>query len=489
MKPFTARFADVFERRADALALAYGTSRWTYAALIVAARRRAAEWGRLGVVPGDRVMILPGDRAECLIAVLAAALGGFDLVLPNQRSTAGEIEWIRESTHPTLVWSGERAVVAEESDDPTDVSGGFRNVRVVFFTSGTTSRPKGVCHEFESLLVNADAFNRRAAVDEDVRMLHVMPTGYMAGLLNTFLSPLMAGGAVIVGEAFSAVSALQFWTLARGESINAVWLSPTMTATVTQLCRGDEIPSWARRHLRHVFVGTAPLHPTTRRAFHERVGVDCLESYGMTECMFAAVNPPGLPNPRDTVGLLLDGVDIQARGPDGLPLPPGAEGSLWVRSRSIMLGYLDGDSGRLETPLDPDGWLGTGDIGIVDGERRLTITGRLKDLIIRGGVNVSPKAVEDVVLAFPGVRDAAVVGVTHPFWGEEVVACVITSGDATTVFGELAAHCAKHLPKDAVPGRFVSFVEFPTAGNGKVQKHLLRKLATTPAAADAQPRR
>jgi long-chain acyl-CoA synthetase len=488
MTTFTTRLADVFDHRADSLALACGESTWKYAALAIAARRRAADWLRQGARPGDRVLVLPGDRAECLIAVLAAAVGRFDVVSPSQRATAAEIDAIRETTRPTLTWPDQDARVADEAD-AVSVPGGFGNVRIVFFTSGSTTRPKGVCHDFESLLANADAFNRRAGVADDVRMLHVMPIGYMAGLLNTFLSPLMAGGAAIVGDAFSARTALQFWTLARHHSVNAVWLSPTMAATVTQLCRGEEIPAWARRHLRHVFVGTAPLHPTTRRAFHERLGVDCLESYGMTECMFAAVNPPDIPNPRDTVGLLLDGVEAQARDADGRPLTPGDEGPLWIRSRFTMQGYLDGDWDHLVLPLDPDGWLDTGDIGIVDADGRLTITGRLKDLIIRGGINVSPKAVEDVILAFPGVGDAAVVGVAHPFWGEEVVACVIASGAASADVAALAAHCTKHLPADAVPTRFIPLTEFPRAGNGKIQKHLLRRLATTPAGDDNPSRR
>lgn len=474
MTKFTTLLDGVFAAHQTKNALVSEAGSWTYAELAVDARRRASEWCRLGAIPGDRILILPTDRAECLIAVLAASLGGFDLISPSQRATADEIHSVREATRPALVWSAhDRTPVADS--DVQSPPGGFSNIRVLFFTSGATSRPKGVCHAFEALLANADAFNRRAGLTHDVRMLHVMPIGYMAGMLNTFLSPLMAGGTVVLGDAFSARAALQFWTLARRESVNAVWLSPTMTATITQLARGEEVLTWARDHLRHVFVGTAPLHPTTRRAFRERLGIDCLESYGMTECMFASVNPPDVANPSDSVGLLLDGVEAQTRGVDDAALAQGGEGRLWLRSAFVMEGYLDFESGQLIRCLDPDGWLDTGDIGIVNSDGRLTITGRLKDLIIRGGVNVSPKAVEDVILAYSGIHDAAVFGSPHPFWGEEIIACVIPDGTVSVDLAELAKHCSQHLPADAVPARFVPVAEFPRSGNGKIQKNLLRQ--------------
>lgn len=475
MSLFSSLLADVFYQHPDKIALLAGDRCWTYCELGIQARQLATRWTQLGAVPGDRILLLPVDRAESLIAILAASYGGFDLVSLSQKASADEIAYAREVTRPNLIWSAEPLSDREELPAPGEGSD-FQNIRIIFFTSGSTSRPKGVCHQLEAMLENAHAFNRRACLGGDVRLLHVMPSGYMAGVLNTFLSPLMAGGTVIVGDVFSPLSALQFWSLARQQSVNSVWLSPTMTATLTQLARGPEIQAWAREHLRHVFVGTAPLHPSTRMAFRERIGVDCLESYGMTECMFASVNPPGVPNPGNSVGLLLDGVEAQVRTDDGATLAPGQEGKIWIRSRTLMEGYLDFDSGQSDPGFDPDTWLDTGDIGVVDADDRLTITGRIKDLIIRGGVNVSPKAVEDVILSCPGVQDAAVIGNPHPFWGEEIIACVIPVNTGSVDTKILTDYCSQRLAADAMPSRFAILAEFPRSSNGKVQKHLLREL-------------
>lgn len=463
----------IFKERASKTALVYRDKNWTYSELLSEGRRRIAFWQGMGFQKNARVLLLPGDRAEFLFSVLAGALGGYQLVLISQKATSDEIQHIRNVSHPDLEWNCGR--VGELS---TDFNGEvlFQNVLVIFFTSGTTSLPKGVCHKFESLCANADAFNQRAELDKNVRMLHIMPIGYMAGLLNTFLSPIIAGGCVVLGDVFDVRSALSFWETAQSNAVNALWLSPTMVATLIPLCRGEKIPLWAHTNLKHVFVGTAPLHSATRIAFRERIGVDCLESYGMTECMLVAVNSTTTPNEDHSVGHLLSGVKGEIRRPNGLALPAGQEGDLWLRSDYSLVGYLDPAGGKSVSVFDHSGWLNTGDIGRLEEDGRLTITGRRKDLIIHGGTNVSPKAVEDVLLGFSGIQEAAVVGIPHPFWGEEVLAYLIL--DSNFKLDELAlrAHCCSHLNTDAVPSRFLILREFPRSSSGKIQKHILSKI-------------
>ncbi len=436
-------------------------------------------WQSSGHDAGTRVLLVPGDRLEFLVSALAGAIGGYQVVSVSQRATAAEVAHIRGVARADFEWELGASHDFEREPAPPPPPA-FHNVRVIFFTSGTTSLPKGVCHDFETLLANADAFNDSAGLDRSVRLLHVMPTGYMAGLLNTFLSPLMAGGVVVLGDAFDAPSALGFWAAAKRHDVNTLWLSPTMAATLAPLARGAELPAWAAAHLRHVFVGTAPLHTATRDSFRARVGVDCLESYGMTECMFVSVNHPDVPNPGHSVGRLLRGVEGQVRGASGEVLPSGAEGELWLRSAYSGAGYLDDATGEPVHSVTADGWLDTGDVARFDDAGLMTITGRRKDLIIRGGTNVSPKAVEEVALSFPGVRDAAVVGIPHPYWGEEVVACLVAEPGQTIDTLALLAHCAARLNPDAVPSRCLVFDEFPRSSAGKVQKHLLRAAAEQP---------
>lgn len=429
-------------------------------------------WQSLGLKSGERVLLyLPTNRLGYLFGVLACSLGDYEIISVSQKSSPHEVLHVCEVTQPDLKWDEEGELPSEVSN----VDASFKNVRVIFFTSGTSGLPKGVCHDFAALLANAHSFNQRAGLDVDTKMLHVMPTGYMAGLLNTFLSPLMAGGSVVLGDVFDIKSALGFWKEVCSKNINAMWLTPSMVAALAPLCRGAEIQGWMSANLRHVFVGTAPLHASIREAFRSRVGVDCLESYGMTECMFVSVNSSEDPSLEGSVGLLLSGVEIEARDSDGAVLSPNQEGDIWVHSGYTLAGYLDADNFQPVSALNVDGWLDTGDIGRVDVDGHLFITGRRKDLIIHGGTNVSPKQVEDVLLKYPGVKDVAVLGVSHPFWVEEVLAFLIPEPDVLLDEKVLSVYCSEFLNSDAVPSRFIFVDSFPQASNGKVQKHILRQ--------------
>ncbi len=461
-----------FSKHADKPALLYGDNCWTYTELLVEGWRRVVFWRSQGLVPGSKVLLyLPENRLEYLLAVLACSLGGYEIVSVSQKASFGEVQHICELTQPDLKWSGDSGELPSEIGV---VEASFRDVQVIFFTSGSSSSPKGVSHDFVTLLANARSFNQRAGLGEEVKMLHVMPTGYMAGLLNTFLSPLMAGGSVILGDVFDMKSCLNFWSMVRGKNVNAMWLTPSMVAALTPLCRGEETRSWTRLNLRHVFVGTAPLHAAVREAFCDRAGVGCLESYGMTECMFISVNSSKASDLEGSVGLLLSGVKIEVRDSDGAVLSPDQEGSIWVHSSYASGGYLDASSQPVPV-LDANGWFDTGDIGKVDAGGHLFITGRRKDLIIHGGTNVSPKQVEDVLLKYPGVKDVAVVGVSHPFWVEEVIAFLIPESDILLEEKALTIFCGELLNSDAVPSRFIFVDSFPESSNGKVQKHILRQ--------------
>lgn len=446
---------------------------WTYTELLIEGWRRVKYWQSLGLTKGTRVLLYsPNNRLEYLFSVLACSLGGYEAVSVSQKASSSEVRHICEVTQPDLEWGNIRV------DLPTEINiidASFENVNVIFFTSGTSSLPKGVCHDFATLLANAHSFNQKAELDVGVKMIHVMPTGYMAGLLNTFLSPLMAGGSVVLGDAFDVKSALSFWKLVRDRNVNSMWLTPSMVAALGPLCKGAETQSWMRSNLRHVFVGTAPLHAATREAFYNHVGVNCLESYGMTECMFVSVKPAAVPGLEGSVGLTLAGVEIEVRDSFGAALSPNQEGNIWVHSNYALLGYLDADNLRPALDLEEEGWFDTGDIGRVNVDGFLFITGRRKDLIIHGGTNVSPKQVEDVLLKYTGVKDAAVIGVSHPFWVEEVLAFLIPEPGILLEEKALNIFCGQHLNPDAIPSRFICVDSFPKSSNGKVQKHVLRQ--------------
>ena len=346
---------------------------------------------------------------------------------------------------------------------------------LIAFTSGTTSRPKAVCHAAGRMIANVEAFNSLTGINQETRMLHVMPMSYMAGFLNCLLSPLVAGGSVVLAPAFDAGAALTFWEAPRRHHANCMWLSPTMAALLVRLNRDPTVAPWTRDHLALVFAGTAPLPPAIRDSFAETFGCRLLESWGMTEVLLGAVMP-STDHRGGSAGMLLNGVAIQTRNTEmGAALPQEEPGELWVRSSYALLGYLDDDGNIGSDSADTNGWFPTGDLGAMDQEGYLSITGRKKDLIIRGGTNISPRAVEEVLLHIPGVVDAAVVGIPHPFWGEDVIAYIQIDPGASLPELEpsLRKNCREALPVAAMPCRFVAVTEFPRTSTGKIQKHRL----------------
>lgn len=485
-----ARLRATFAARADQPAL-IDTTEATVQTLTFGELDRQAgavveELRRRGARPGDRVLAMLGNGIDMPILLMACLKGGFSLV-PVAADVPLELRaHLTGLTRPSLAvtsaalvdFDPERQWVLPRAGTLAALTGECRGWEeagraplLIAFTSGTTSRPKGVCHGTETMLANVEAFNRLVGLGPGSRMLHVMPMIYMAGLLNTILSPLAAGGTVIVAPAFDARSAMAYWARARTHGADCTWLSPTMAALLAGLTKPGDLNGMA---MIRVFCGTAPLPAKVREDFLARCGFPLLESYGMTEVLLTAAVPPAEPL-GGTVGRLLDGIEIQTRDKDGQPLAPGSEGELWFKSPYRMQGYLGHDGTLDNAQTDGDGWFQSGDLGVLDAQGWLRVTGRCKDIIIKGGTNVSPRAVEEALLACNGVADAAVAGIEHPFWGEEIVAFLQLHPGAEAAATESAARtlCAELLPPVAMPSRFVVVPDFPRTATGKPQKRLL----------------
>ena len=315
-------------------------------------------------------------------------------------------------------------------------------IRLTFETSGTTGEPKGITHTLDAMMANAKAFNAAVGLDRHTRMYHCLPKSHMAGFLNTILCPVLAGGTVAFGPTFSAQTAGAFWIDFLDSGANAVWITPTIAAMLLRLSRGNS--RWING-LEHVFCGTAPLPRTIRNQWLETFHVPLQESYGTSEHMLVSVQSDEQAAEAEChVGPALPGVEIEIR-PDG----DGNE-EIWVNG-------------------SPTGDLGTYHQGV------LTITGRLKDLIIRGGFNVSPAQVEEAVRKVVGVRDAAVTGQPDDFWGERIVVFAEVEDGKRD---DIAVECSVLLPQYCRPDRIEIVDKLPRNEMGKVRKgELLRMLA------------
>ncbi|PPT08720.1 Long-chain-fatty-acid--CoA ligase [Geitlerinema sp. FC II] len=459
------------------VAIVTGNKEIAYQDLIERSMALANFWKKQGVRDGDRIAVKLPNSVEFVECYLACIFGGYTIIPLSTDLSQKNLNYILQLVKPRKLIDNFNEIQYEIISDIDDHELTLKKdgIAAIFFTSGTTSFPKAVCHRLENMLANALRFNKLVGLNQNVRMMHVMPMGYMAGFLNTLLSPLIARGTVIIAPQFNAKEAISFWQPAIESNVNAIWLTPTMAALLARLNRGDRIPEWAKDNLHHVFVGTAPLPKITKESFARTFGVSLLESYGMTEILIVASNTPRSLQKPSSVGNLIEGVEVEVRDRKGNVMPRGEEGTLYIKTPFALQGYLDKVTSKIDLALD-NGWFNTGDYGYLDRDNSLFVTGRIKDLIIHGGMNVSPTSVENSLMEYPDIQEAVVIGKPHPFWGEEVVAFIKMKEEKLCCKESLEEYCKNNLEFDAIPTTFKVLNDFPRSSTGKVKKHLLKEM-------------
>ena len=508
---------DIFRNNAERTFIIDATHRksYTYDEVLHLASAGVTSLRQLGVAVGDRVGLSSPNCIEFAILYFSCLLGGFIAVPLNNALPKKDRAFILDKSRlKVLLYTNEGDAGSSDHEaadnarfstwlvpaiDGTETrhgargGGGFcwrvavgvsgdagrlidNNILSMTFTSGTTSLPKAVLHSRESLLLNADSFNRTFGLN-GARFLHVMPMAYMAGFLNTLLCPFMAQGSVVLAPQFSARSAIRVWDPVLDFEPSVAWVAPTMLATLTRVDRDIRGQDYCRSGKLRIFSATAPLPSRVQEDFEARYGTRVIESYGLSELLLISANSGPCGQKNGSVGITIPYVTCEVRDEHGAALPAEARGEVYVKTRFRMIGYLDYETGK---PVSEQSeWMGTGDVGYIDEQGYLFITGRLKDLVIRGGFNISPRSVEEVLLNHPAVEDAAVFGISHDFYGEELVAAIIPKQDLTTegTVGDLRDLCRSRLGPAMVPDRFIALKAFPVTASGKVQKHLLRSIA------------
>ena len=350
--------------------------------------------------------------------------------------------------------------VIRESVGPADLA-------MMQLTSGSTGLPKGALLTHGNLLRHAAGIIERTRLTAADRLLHVMPLHHTNGVNNQLVAPFLAGATVVLAQRFRAED-IEDRIAAHG--VTYLTGVPTMYSRMLPHLRHQ-----ARlRSLRFLRCGSAPITVRLHEEVEAAFGVPLVVSYGLSEATCTSTMNPVGARRIGTVGTVLRGQQVRIFHPGTEDeAPAGAEGEIRIAGPCLMRGYAG------ETPESPirDGWLRTGDLGRFDADGYLSITGRLKDVIVRGGENLSPQAIENVLARHPAVAACCVVGGPHPDLGEVPVAFVVRRDRAAVDAAELAALVRRRLSKAHIPAT-IRFVEaLPVNAVGKVDRKALR-LAT-----------
>ncbi|HKI01423.1 MAG TPA: long-chain fatty acid--CoA ligase [Thermoanaerobaculia bacterium] len=485
----------------DKTALVYVPTgeRFTYRELDDRAVRLARVWREgLGLAKGDRFAVLADNRVEYLDAFFAAPKAGVILVPLGTRLTPRELAGILEDAQPAgLLYGAEHAETVRvlqdlvsldhwvAFDEPIASSHfALRDLAVpdgpwtrercdpedlwcLLYTSGTTGKPKGVMLPHRMVVWNG--YN--TVIGWQLRADDVSPIFtplYHAGGLGAFLAPIFTiGGTVVLHRGFEAA---EVWRTIERERCTVVLGVPTIYKL---LMEDPGFETVDLSSVRWLISGGAPL-PTWIIEAYQRRGVVFKQGYGLTEVgvnCFAMTVEESVAKP-GSIGKPLMFTETLLIGEDGTEVPVGEVGELLLRGPHVSRGYWNNPDATAAA-LDEDGWFHTGDLARRDAEGFHFIAGRKKDMIISGGVNVYPAEIEGELLLHPQVRDAAVVGIPHPTWGEAGVAFLVAGGEPPAP-EDLAAFLGEKLAKYKIPREFVFVEALPRTPYGKVVKGELR---------------
>jgi acyl-CoA synthetase (AMP-forming)/AMP-acid ligase II len=485
-----------------------GLEGWTVGRIVADAEALLAALQALGVRPGEAIASQLPNWPEAAVVNLACAIGGFviapivhiyrDLevgqMLADSRARAffvaehfrrfGYADMI-ERLRPRLEHlayvafvrsdqpgSFEALVEAGRGRSPTSANVDPNAVKMLLYTSGTTGRPKGVLHSHNTLMRVSDQAVARWGIVPGDAILMPSPVGHISGFTNGLELPFQAGTRTVLMEAWDAEQACDL--------IEAHGVAGTVAATpflqelaTIARARGSRLPS-----MRFFACGGAAVSPDLVRAANAAFAQPiAFRVFGASEVPLVTLGFP-----RDAeLAATTDGeiIDYEVRIVDDgdANVPSGNEGEILARGPSMLLGYADLDD--TAAAITADGFFRTGDLGRVSAAHALTVTGRKKDLIIRGGENISAREIEDVLTRHPGVAEAAVVGMPHPRLGEGVCAFLIACGPPPDV-ATLAAFVADSgLARQKTPERFEWLAALPRTASGKVRKDQLRQIAAS----------
>jgi long-chain acyl-CoA synthetase len=450
----------------------------------------------LGLAKGDKVSLMLHNGYQTARLFLGAMYGGFVVQPVNLLSQGRSLAHVLDHSDTRLVFVAPELrsrldealagidrkvhVVEIDADLPQiapDTAAGDGPVTLpdvgedddalLMYTSGTTGLPKGCMLSQRNCIAGGEFTSSAHQLGETDRVLCALPLYHINGQIVTAVAPLVHGGCVVMPHRFSASG---YWELV--SRYRCTWINVVPTI-ISYLLNGQDprAAGLAIDQVRFCRSASAPLPPEQHRAFEARFGIGIIETFGMTETAAPCFTNPYEPA-RRKVGSPGTAYGNEAKVIDpatGQTLGPGEPGELMLRGDNVMKGYYKDPDNTAKT-LEPDGWMHSGDLGYMDADGFVFVTGRIKELIIKGGENIAPREIDEALLRHPAVLEAAAVGIPDAAYGQEIMAAVVLKPGAVCTEDELAAFCRDELGRYKTPKVIRLLADLPKGPSGKVQR-------------------
>jgi long-chain acyl-CoA synthetase len=465
----------------------------TYSDLARQARRLGAVLAGRGLKRGDTIATLLHNGWQTTALFLGSMAEGYVCTPLNLISQRSQLAYVIEHSDCQLVFTSSdyadrlrealrdvgRAVAVEviDVDQPVlfgEADAGARGVEagltadspaLLMYTSGTTGQPKGALLTHGNLLAAARTVAAWHGLTNADRVLSSLPLYHINGQVIATVTPLVSGGSIVAPHRFSAGN---WWQLVKWHQ--PTWLNLVPTIIAYLLNAAEPGRTYVFPQVRFGRSASAPLPPEQHRAFERTFGISVIEAMGMTESASVVFCNPQDPARRKygTPGRPC-GVEARVIDKSGAALPDGSTGELTLRGPNVMRGYYKSPD-QTRAALASDGWLHTGDLGYRDADGFYFVTGRIKELIIKGGENIAPREIDEALLKHPAVLEAAAVGIPDANYGQDILVCVVLKPGAACDESALRAHCLRELGKYKSPCRYRFVDELPKGASGKVQR-------------------
>jgi acyl-CoA synthetase (AMP-forming)/AMP-acid ligase II len=466
----------------------------TYAQL----KRDSEELGRhlaaQGLAKGDKVALLLHNGYQAARLLIGVMYAGYTVTPLNLLAQPAQLGYVLEHSDAKLVFTSAGLVpqlsaaleniinkikyLIIDPDADSILKGvtpaaaalhavGEDDDALLMYTSGTTGKPKGCVLSHRSVAAGGEYTSAAHALTRDDRVLCAMPLYHINGQIVTAVAPLVHGGSVVMPHRFSASG---YWELVSKYRCTWINVVPTMIAYLLNGADPRE-KGLAVGQVKFCRSASAPLPPDLHRAFEKKFGIGIIETFGMTETNAPCFTNPLAPAKRK-IGSPGPAYGNEAKIIDpatGKTLPAGTAGEIMVRGDNVMTCYYKDPEATAKT-LEPDGWMHTGDVGYLDADGFLFVTGRIKELIIKGGENIAPREIDEALLKHPAVLEAAAVGIPDANYGQEIMACVVLKPGASCSIEELADFARRELGKFKTPKVIKLVTELPKGPSGKVQR-------------------